>query len=32
MARMLSATAEHLDCTLGALLIPERHLRLVYMG
>jgi diguanylate cyclase (GGDEF)-like protein len=29
LARMLRAAIEHLGCTLGALLVPDRHLQLV---
>lgn len=32
LARILSAAVRHLDCTLGALLVPERHLRLVQVS
>jgi diguanylate cyclase (GGDEF)-like protein len=29
LARILGAAVHHLDCALGALLVPDRHLRLV---
>jgi diguanylate cyclase (GGDEF)-like protein len=32
LARILSAAVAHLNCTLGALLIPSRHLRLVQVS
>jgi diguanylate cyclase (GGDEF)-like protein len=32
LARILGAAVQHLDCTLGALLIPDRHLRLVQVS
>jgi diguanylate cyclase (GGDEF)-like protein len=30
LSRMLAASVEHLGCVLGALLVPDRHLRLVH--
>jgi diguanylate cyclase (GGDEF)-like protein len=32
LAQILGAAVQHLDCTLGALLVPERHLRLVQLS
>ena len=32
LAQLLGAAVQHLDCTLGALLVPERHLRLVQLA
>jgi hypothetical protein len=32
LAQILSAAVDHLGCTLGALLIPERQLRLVQVS
>ena len=32
LARMLKAAVQHLDCTLGALLVPDRHLRIVQVA
>ena len=32
LAQMLGAAVAHLGCTLGALLIPDRHLRLVQVS
>jgi diguanylate cyclase (GGDEF)-like protein len=29
LSRMLRASVDHIGCTLGALLVPDRHLRLV---
>jgi diguanylate cyclase (GGDEF)-like protein len=32
LAQILGAAVQHLDCSLGALLVPERHLRLVQLS
>jgi diguanylate cyclase (GGDEF)-like protein len=32
LSRMMAASVEHLGCVLGALLVPERHLRLLHAG
>ena len=32
LAQILGAAVQHLDCSLGALLVPERHLRLVQLA
>src|ERR1700722_3815326 len=31
LAQILGAAVQHLDCALGALLVPDRHLRLVHV-
>src|SRR5580692_8458533 len=32
LAQILGAAVHHLDCALGALLVPDRHLRLVQVS
>src|SRR5579883_1753370 len=32
LSKLMAASVAHLDCLLGALLIPERHLRIVRTG
>lgn len=32
LSKLMAASAAHLECLLGALLIPERHLRIVRTG